>query len=175
MPPAGPTKGRGEDQRSKLSPAYHKHDVRQTEDTGDWKEIYYLPSVPCVGDICGSLFKRSRVLTSADTSVLTVKNSHQSAISMVRRWNRALKRKAHYEMQPDLIFNMMADPLTHSLLVFAFRRNDSSCGRNQNNTLQYFEMGSSLLKVSWNRIFYNLQVVAGETEYKTRSLLKCSG
>lgn len=36
-------------------------------------------------------------------------------------------------MQPDLIFNMMADPLTHSLLVFAFRRSDSFGGRSQNN------------------------------------------
>lgn len=37
-------------------------------------------------------------------------------------------------MQPDLIFNMMVDRLTHSLLVFAFRRSDSFSGRNQNNT-----------------------------------------
>lgn len=51
-------------------------------------------------------------------------------------------------MQPDLIFNMMADPLTHSLLVFAFRTSDSSCGRNQNNSLQHFETGASFLKVS---------------------------
>ena len=49
-------------------------------------------------------------------------------------------------MQPDLIFNMMADPLTHSLLVFAFRTSDSSCGRNQNNSLQYFENGRLVFK-----------------------------
>lgn len=59
MPPAGPTEGREGDQRNEPSPAYHKHDVRQTEDTGDWEEIYYSPSVPCVGDICGSLFREA--------------------------------------------------------------------------------------------------------------------
>lgn len=126
-----PTKGRKDHPRNKPSSAYQKHDVRLSEDAGDWKEILFAKCTMCQWHLWFPV-QRSRVLTSADASVLTIKNGHQSAISMVRRRNRALQRKAHYEMQPDLIFNMMADPLAHSLLVFAFR-SDSFCGRNQNN------------------------------------------
>lgn len=132
MPPAGPARGRKEHQRNKLSSATTSMmwGKLKTQEIGKKYiicQVYHVSVtfvVPC-----------SEKQGSDLSWCLSVnhKERHRSAVFMVRRWNCALKRKAHYEMQPDLIFNMMVDPLTHSLLVFAFRRSDSFYGRNQNN------------------------------------------